>query len=274
MMRFELQGHRGARGLFAENTLSGFVAALSFGLDSIELDIAVTADDVAVVVHDPRLNPDLTRDATGTWLDGIGPSVRSLTMAQLATYDVGRMRPGSKPALANPEQQSADGAYVPTLAEVFVATERSGVRIDAELKTDPSTPDLTVSPEAMAAIVVAVADAAGARHRLAVRSFDWRGLAWMQAHHPDIPLAWLTEGDQTPAMVAQAAGNGSIQPTWSPLHRTLERASIAQAHALGLRVVPWTVNEIADIARLVAWGVDGICTDRPDRAQGVCPGRS
>ncbi len=264
---FELQGHRGARGLFAENTLEGFRRALDFGLDSIELDIAVTADDVAVVVHDPVLNVDLTRTRDGAWLAAKGIAVRSLSLAALRGFDVGRARPGSATARAHPDQVSFDGACIPTLAEVFTATAAWNVRIDAELKTNPATPDTSVSPAAMAQAVVDVAHACAALPRLAVRSFDWRGLAFLRRCHPTIPLAWLSEGQSDAAMaerVADAAQSCPYQPTWAPLAATLDRAALDRAHALGLRVVPWTVNGPADMARLIDWGIDGLCTDRPD----------
>src|SRR4051794_18770412 len=95
MRGFDLQGHRGARALFPENTLEGFAAALGIGVGAIELDVATTADGVVVVTHDLRLNPDLVRGPDGAWLAAPGPPVRSLTLAELRHYDVGRLRPGS-----------------------------------------------------------------------------------------------------------------------------------------------------------------------------------
>lgn len=270
MRSFELQGHRGARGLFAENTLPGFAAAMAVGIDSIELDIAVTADGVAVVVHDPVLNADLTRGPDGAFLRQAGPAVVRLTLAQLSRYDVGRARPASPAALAHPCQQSFDGATIPTLDAVLALTAASGLRIDAELKTDPARPDLAVSPQAMAEAVMAAAKARDAASRLVVRSFDWRGLHHLQKAYPDLALAWLTDraaGLDTPERVAVAAGAARVQPTWAPHFAALSEASLARAHGLGLRVVPWTVNAAADLADLVSLGVDGVCTDRPDLAR-------
>lgn len=274
MTEFELQGHRGARGLFPENTLDGFVRALAFGLDSIELDIAITADGVAVVVHDPILNPDLVRHQDGTWLAGEGEPIRALSFAQLQEFDVGRIRPGSASARAHPNQMPQDGARIPTLRDVFEVTSFSAVIIDAELKTDPARPDLTVSPEAMADSVVQVATDAHALDRLAIRSFDWRGLDHLRRAHPQIRLAWLTGPGQdadTPDRVAHAASGCPFTPTWAPFHGSLDRPCLDRAHALGLRVVPWTVNLPQDMARLIAWGVDGLCTDRPDLASPLRP---
>jgi glycerophosphoryl diester phosphodiesterase len=268
---FELQGHRGARGLFPENTLEGFAATMALGVTSVELDVAVTADDVAVVVHDPVLNADLTRDTSGAWLHGAGTPVRQLRYDELLRFDVGRIRPGSALAARHPRQIGQDGLRIPTLDAVLRASAGSGVVFDVELKTDPAQPALTVSPEAMADCVIAVARAAAALDRLVVRSFDWRGLAHLRRVAPNLRLAWLTEdaGAGQADRVAEAAQGCPFQPVWAPHHADLTRDGIVHAQALGLRVVPWTVNHPADMARLIAWGVDGLCTDEPDRAREV-----
>src|SRR4051812_24085001 len=114
---FDLQGHRGARGLFPENTLEGFVAAAALGFHSFEIDIAVTRDGVPVLHHDPHLNPDTARTPDGAWLPERGPLIRDLNLAGLAAYDVGRIRPGSAYAALYPTQRPIDGARIPTLEQ-------------------------------------------------------------------------------------------------------------------------------------------------------------
>ncbi len=281
--RFILSGHRGARGLFPENTVEGFAATLALGVDSVELDVAVTADGVAVVSHDPVLHGDLTRGADGAWIAEPGPVIRSLTLAELQGYDVGRIRSGSRQAALFPDQVAVDGARVPTLEAVFRAT--AGVTVDAELKTLPDRPELTVSPESMADAVLRAADATGAGGRLVVRSFDWRGLAHLRRVRPALPLVWLTAGDgvaradrwwglpgyadSVAAAVAGAAAGAPWRPGWAPHFKTLGEEEVSAAQAMGLAVLPWTVNEAADMARLIGWGVDGLCTDRPDIARAV-----
>ena len=279
-MGFELQGHRGARGLFPENTLEGFGATIALGVDAIELDVAVTADGVPVVFHDVALNGDIVRGPDGAWLEGEGPLLRSLTLAGLARYDVGRLRPGSRYAAAWPDQVPCDGARVPTLGEAFAAT--GPVRIAAELKTVPELPWASVPPAVMAERVLEVAASCGALGRLEVRSFDWRGLRHLRACCPGLALTFLTSaetvaraalwwdgpgpagyGGSVPrAVAAVAAGAG-----WAPDHRGLTQAQVREARSLGLRVLPWTVNDPADMARLIGWEVDGFCTDRPDLAR-------
>jgi glycerophosphoryl diester phosphodiesterase len=279
---FDLQGHRGARGLAPENTFAGFRAALAAGVDAIEIDVAVTADGVPVVSHDPLLNPDLTRDGRGNWLTVPGPPIRSLTLAQLATYDVGRIRPGTRYAALFPDQVPEDGARIPTLEATLRAFP--GARFTIELKTFPDRPDVTVPPAEMAERVAAVLESVDAVGRVLVESFDWRGLRVLRRSHPTVALAYLTEpgtiaradlwwgkpglaspGGMT-ALEAVASEGGRV---WVPQHATLTEAEVAAAHGLGIAVLPWTVNVRQDMERLIGWGVDGIITDRPDHARAV-----
>jgi glycerophosphoryl diester phosphodiesterase len=281
MRRIELHGHRGARGLFPENTLAGFAGALAIGVDVLELDVAVTADDVVVVTHDPRLNPDITRTGNGAWLAAPGATIRSLRTSELTGYDVGRIRPGSAYADLHPAQVPHDGATIPTLADVLCIDPL--VRFNIELKTFPWHPGLAVDGAAMADAVVAVADAQGVADRIIVQSFDWRGPRRLRRTRPDIDLAWLTSAallasariwwdgplpaDFGGSVARAVAAEGGC--TWGPAHDDLTEETLAEAHALGLRVVPWTVNRPGDMRRLIRWGVDGLITDRPDLARAV-----
>nr|WP_294521897.1 glycerophosphodiester phosphodiesterase [uncultured Rhodopila sp.] len=271
----EIQGHRGARGLFPENTLEGFLAAAALGVTAFELDVGLTADGVVVVSHDPALNPDLTRDASGVWLDGKGPLIRSLTQADLCRFDVGRIRPGSATAMRFPDQAPLDGARVPELASVLEALPDA--RFTIEVKTDPRHPDWTAAPDVLADATLAVIDQAGAARRIILESFDWRVQRHVRRVRPDIRLAWLTcaetvgesalwwdgitEVASVPDSVAAEGG-----PVWAPDHTDLTEALVRHALALGLFVLPWTVNQPADMQRLIDWGVNGLISDRPDLA--------
>src|SRR6185437_5019728 len=266
---FALIGHRGARGLFPENTLEGFTATLALGVPMIELDVAVTADDIVVVSHDPLLNPDLTRDREGRWLSAPGPPIRQLRFEELRDYDVGRIKPGSAYARRFPEQSPLDGARVPTLADVLALDSR--ILWAIELKTFPQHPDLTAAPERMADLVLAVAEAQKATARIILQSFDWRGLDHVRRRYPVIALAWLTEKQAIRAAsalsrVAAAAQGAPNAARWMPQFAELDAASVNEAHAQGLAVIPWDVNDAASIARALEWRVDGIITDRPDIA--------
>src|SRR5690606_37573939 len=160
---FDLQGHRGARGLMPENTLPGFVRALEIGVTTLELDCGMTADDIVVLSHDLRLNPDITR-RDGRWLEGRTPAIRELRYEELTAYDVGAIRPGSGYARRFPQQQALGGVRIPRLAEVFALTHRLGasqVRFNIETKIDPLAPELSAAPEVFARAVLSEIEAAG-----------------------------------------------------------------------------------------------------------------
>ena len=271
----DIQGHRGARGLFPENTLEGFLAASALGITAFELDVGMTADGVVVVIHDPALNPDIVRGPGGDWLERQGPTVWSLTYAELQTYDVGRLRPGSGLATLFGDQIAHDGARVPTLAAVLELLPDT--RFTIEIKTDPTHPDWTAEPGALADAALAVIDEAGAVGRVVVEAFDWRVQRYVRRARPSVGLAWLTRPETVvnarlwwdglepvPSVAAAVAAQGG--PIWAPDYLDLTEAQVLEAHSLGLKVMPWTVNRVEDMQRLIGWGVDALISDRPDLA--------
>ncbi len=286
MTAVALYGHRGARGLRPENTLAGFAFARTLGLTGVEFDVGLSRDGVAVVHHDSKLSLDLARDRAGAY---ITESLRlhDLTYTQIETYDVGRLRAGSPYAQRYPAQQAADGARVPRLDQAIAALP--GLDLLIEVKTFPGAPDETAPPATMAAAVIAALRAARAIERAVLFAFDWRVLRAAAVLAPELRRCCLTApdtvtadpasgrypwqdldygavlgklGDQLPQMIANG---GAVW--WAPFHRALSAGMVAQAHDLGLRVVPWTANEPADIARLLGFGVDGMISDRPDLAR-------
>lgn len=287
---FDLQGHRGARGLAPENTLAAFRVAADLGVTTLETDLAVTRDGVVVISHDPVLNPDLVRGPEGHWIGAAGPAIRALALADLKRYDIGRLNPSSKYAQQFPQQKAVDGERFPTLEELF-AMAGPDVRFNIEIKTDPSKPDLTLDPERFAELAVAGIRKGKAVARSTLQSFDWRGLLAARRLAPEIatgclsiessnfdtvgrasnrPSPWLggldlaAHGGSVPRL-AKAAGCA----VWSPFWRNVTAETVKEAHALGLKVIPWTVNNPTDMAQLIDLGVDGLITDYPDRAQPV-----
>lgn len=286
-LAFDLQGHRGARGLLPENTLPAFERALAIGVSTLEMDAAITADGVVVISHDPVLNPDLVRGPDGQWLTR-PPAIRQLTWAQLQTYDVGRIRPGSRYAQTFAQQQPIDGTRMPRLADVFQrvkALRADHVQFDIETKIDPRRPENTLAPEAFVQALLAVIRAEGMEERVMIQSFDWRTLRLVQQQAPRVRTVYLSiqrptantidaepglwtagltraEHGSVPKMVRAAGG-----PIWSPNFNDLTPELLREAQSLGLKVIPWTVNEVADIARLIDWKVDGLISDYPDRVR-------
>jgi glycerophosphoryl diester phosphodiesterase len=283
---FDLQGHRGARGLAPENTLAAFRTALDLGVTTLETDLAVTKDDVLVISHDPLLNPDLVRGPDGKWIDA-GPPIRSLTVAELKRYDIGRLNPAAKYAQQFPEQKPVDGERFPTLAEFFAAAGPD-VRFNIEIKTDPTKPDLTVDPNRFAQLAVDAIRLGKAGRRSTIQSFDWRGLIEARRLAPEIATGCLSIESNNMDTVGRASGQpspwlagldlaahgGSVPrlasqagcAVWSPFWRNATAENVKEAQALGLKVVPWTVNNSSEMTRLIDIGVDGLITDYPDRA--------
>jgi len=284
---FDLQGHRGARGLAPENTLPGFARALSIGVTTLELDCGVTRDGVVVVSHNRALDPVIARGPDGQWL-AAGPLINAIDFATLAQFDVGRIRPDSDYARRFPSQAAMDGVRVPRLAEVFALAGRAGndrVRFNVETKIDPTRPGETVDPGTFARALIAVARQHGVAPRTTIQSFDWRTLAIVQAEAPEIATAYLSiqqSGEDTIRAGAASspwtaglryADHGSVPhmvkaaggAIWSPYHGDLSPELLAEAHRLGLQVIPWTVNDRATMDRLIDLGVDGIISDYPDR---------
>jgi len=289
---FDLEGHRGTRGLAPENTLAAFRRALAIGVTTLETDLAVTRDGVLVLSHDPYLNPALTRDASGAWLTQQGANIHALELTQLRRFDVGRLNPAHAYARNWPQQVPADGERVPTFDELvaLVRARSTTVRLNIETKITPTSGEEVPAPDAFARLVIAALDRTGMAERTTVQSFDWRTLIAIKGLRPRQATACLTiesesmntnlvDGTGASPWHAglRAAEHGSVPrlaraagcEIWSMFWRNLTPELAAEAHALGLKLLPWTVNDPVDMARLIELGVDGLITDYPDRLRQV-----
>jgi glycerophosphoryl diester phosphodiesterase len=286
---FDLQGHRGARGLAPENTPPAWQKALELGVDTIECDMAITKDGVVVVHHDLYLNPDTTRGPDGKWLEKRGPAIGELTFDQLQAYDVGRLKPGSDYAKQFPDQKPVDGTRIPRLSDLFDLVKKSGnakIGFDCETKVDPTDRAATLPPADFARRTIAEIRKAGMQERLMIQSFDWSTLQVVQKEAPEIrtmylssprtlkpaddgkPSPWLAgfgpelHGGSVPQAVKAAGGR-----IWAPNQTFLTASMREEARSLGIIVIPWTVNDPALMNKLLDMGVDGIISDRPDLVQ-------
>ena len=291
---FGIVGHRGARGLIPENNLPGFAKAMSVGVTAIELDVGVSRDGTVVVSHDQKLNPNITRMADGSWLSSEGKAITQLTLAELKTYDVGRLNRSRRYYESFMSQKAVDGARMPTLREVIALVRKAGnndLRFDVEIKGSPEKPSVTLEPKAYAEKVVKVLREEGVEGRASILSFDWRTLRHVQSIAPNIPTVCLSaqfrnldnlkkgqpgpspwtagldvddRGGSVPKLV-EAAGC----KVWSVYHKELGPAQLEEAHFLGLKVLVWTVNHTSDMKNFIKLGVDGIVTDYPDKLRRV-----
>jgi glycerophosphoryl diester phosphodiesterase len=286
-LAFDLEAHRGGRALLPENTLPAFANALTMGVDTLELDVGVTADGELVISHERSLNPDLARDAVGAYVAPPGTPFVKLRLDEIKTYDVGQIRPDSAYARQFPDQHALPGTRIPTLKELFALVRKSGntaARFNIETKIDPDHPEESVDPQRFVTLLLGVIEAEGFSDRVMIQSFDWRTLLLVQRQAPKIPTVYLTlQKGSAPTNALDKATSwtagfnpadhgGSLPRTikaaggaiWSPYFGDVSTALVADAHALGLRVVVWTVNKAEDMAHMIEIGVDGIISDRPD----------
>ena len=287
-----IHGHRGARGVLPENTLESFRFTFDVGVRIVELDVLMTADDVPVITHNPRLLKEMTRDQNGNWLD-YEPWIRELSLAELQRYDVGGLKPGSDYAKRFPDQAFIDGWKIPTLealCELINAPQYLDVCLNLEIKSNPHLPDATPKPAAYMAKVLEVIQKHNLQERMILQSFDWRVVHESARQAPKIPRSYLcyspiaggdpmevnvsvdspwmdgfalaNHDNSLPKLVAAAGGQ-----VWAPYHNDLTAETMAEARECGLMVNVWTVNEPAEIDRVIELGVDGIITDYPGRVQ-------
>jgi glycerophosphoryl diester phosphodiesterase len=275
----EIQGHRGARGLWPENTLQGFARTLEIGVDVLELDVGLTADGVPVLHHDQALRGDTVRDRgparpRDPMYPYVGRPIQELTLAQVKTVDAGVPHPRFAET-----QTPLPGAEVPTLAEACELLAPHDVRLAVEIKTDPSWPEV----ETITTAAVKVLDAYGLTERSRLLAFDWRVLGVARGLLPGgervalvepdtLDASWTAGHDPAGGLVAAAVAAGATMI--SPKRVMVTPELVTAAHDRGLAMVVWTVNDPAEMARYIAFGADAIVTDYPDRLREVVGRRS
>lgn len=272
--RFDVQGHRGARGLVPENTLPAFERAMQLRVDTLELDLHFTRDGQVVVIHDPTLTPAKCRKVAADVPD-LPAAIAGLSLKDLKRGYVCDVRqkefPRQDPAFRG---EIAGGNYtVPTLQEVFDLVAAFGraadapyarrVRFNAETKRVPFDPQhIGDDGQAFERAIVRLIEQNGLVGRVTIQSFDHRSALRTHLLNPAIETVVLTSTGNPvrPDLLAKEARAAF----WSPTFRFVDRDLVEQAHRGGVRVIPWTVNDEAGMRALIQMGVDGIITDVPD----------
>lgn len=283
---FDLQAHRGGAGLATEESLVAFGTALDLGVSTLELDVQVTKDLHVLVAHDPRVNRDNCRDtepaSPGDPLHPYaGKPFSLLTLAQVGTLDCGYQR-----AEAFPDQEVVR-APIAELVEVFALVEERGadeVALNIELKTQADELDVTLPRDVFAKTVWQEVVRAGMEERVTIQSFDWASLVEVHRIAPSAALVALTTpqrlevGEPGPSRwlggidvddfggdPVRAAASLPGVVAISPHHESpVDAAMVERAHAAGLLIIPWTVDDEDTMRRLVDLGVDGLITNYPD----------
>jgi glycerophosphoryl diester phosphodiesterase len=248
--RILVHGHRGARARMPENTLPAFEYAIQQGVDALEMDMAVTKDNVIVISHDPILETPVCSGPRN------GVVIHTLTLAEVRQWDCG--------AVQNPNfhtQQTVPGTRMPTLDDVLQLATRGTFDYNVETKSFPERPEYTPPPNEFARLVLDKVRQYKLEKRVILQSFDFRTLVAMRQLAPEIRLSALTEMDPRAfTTIAKEAANAEIV---SPYYKLVTAEKVAAAHALNIQVVPWTVNDPAEWDRLIEAKVDAIISDDP-----------
>lgn len=305
----DVQAHRGGLGLVTESTLQAFANALEMGVSTLELDTQVTRDGYVVVTHDRQVLAHRCLDTTPATANDadfpyVGKYITNLTLAQVRTLDCGTQR-----ADAHAQQRTVPGANIVLLSEVFDLVKRyraHDVTLNIETKVEAGAPHETAPRELFVQAVLAQIHQHNMHDQVTIQSFDWGALMLARQLAPGIPLIVLSNAqsflqcgqpgaspwtggidmdDFDCNLPAAAASFGAA--AISPVHGLPQSAGIndpgyaafttremvEQAHALGLQVIPWTINDQATMTQLIDIGVDGIITDYPDRLREVMQSR-
>jgi glycerophosphoryl diester phosphodiesterase len=269
---FDLQAHRGGRGETTEESLRAFAKSLELGVSTLELDIAITKDGHPVVWHDPTIDAEKCADTEPAFAGDpqypyVGKLVHELTLEQIRTLDCGKQ-------LAEfPRAEVVRGNKIATLPEVFVladsygASYQGGMRYNIETKVEADHPGASAEPQEFVDVILAAVRSADKVGLVEIQSFDWRTLPLVHQAEPSIPLVALYNEETwvvgDPLTGAAMVGASIVSPSY---RLVTGKPYVDHAHSLGLKVIPWTVNDAGTMRELIGYGVDGIITAgaRPD----------
>ena len=267
--KFDLQGHRGARGLRPENTIPAFLIALDSGVTTIELDLVVTKDKQILVSHEPWMSSAICLKADGTAIRE--RDEKKFNIFQMNYADVKRFDCGSKGHEKFPEQQKMK-AEKPLLRDVIVAVEdhiRSFTQYEVDYNIEIKSSEdgdnkFHPAPAEFSDLVYKLLDEYLPMDRVVIQSFDFRVLKYWHTKYPEVRLAALVENNRS---VDDNLNDLGFKPSiYSPYFTTLSKSEVTYLQRQKIRVIPWTVNEVADMKKVRDLGVDGFITDYPDRA--------
>ncbi len=247
--RIQVHGHRGARAIYPENTLPAFEYAIKQGVDALELDMAVTRDNVVVVSHDLVLHKPVCS----------GPRenvpIREVTLAELRQWDCGAIR---NPGFA--KQTPVPGTRMPTLDDVLSLASKGTFDFNIETKMSDRKPELTPSPDEFVKLVLAQVRKHKMEKRVILQSFDFRTLAAMKRIAPEIRLSALfVEPRKDWLAIAKETGAQILSPNSTIV--TADR--VKAAHDAKLIVIPWTPNTPSEWDKMIDAKPDAIITDDP-----------
>ena len=268
-MPFDVQGHRGARGLVPENTIPSFIYALDQGVTTLEMDVVISRDSMVVLSHEPWFSSQICSKADGTPVgeeEEKALNMYEMTYEEIRTFDCG--------SRGNPRfpRQIPVKISKPLLSEVITEVEQyisekglAPVGYNIETKSSPTHDDVYhPEPAVFTALVLDTISRQGIMNRSTLQSFDIRTLQEAKKQAPDLNLALLVGSHDDMQFDAWLDHLGFIPDIYSPYYKLVDDSLVQQVHARGMQVIPWTINTLEEMQELKTMGVDGIITDYPD----------
>jgi glycerophosphoryl diester phosphodiesterase len=261
-LQIDVQGHRGCRGLYPENTLPAFQKAIDLGVNTLELDLVISKDKKVVLSHEPFMNHEIALDVSGNPISETNEksyNIYSMTYDSIKMYDC-----GSKPHSKFPKQKKLK-VHKPLLEEVIDLAESQNKKIqyNIEIKSLPEWDNVfTPKIEEFVALVLDIIKAKGITNRVTLQSFDIRGLEEIKRVAPEFKTAILI--DENESIKDKLKLLTYTPEIISPYFELIDATIVKNLQAEGFKIIPWTLNEPKDIKAMIDYHVDGIISDYPD----------
>ena len=267
-----IQGHRGARGHYPENTITGFIEAVKMGVDAIEMDVVISKDGKVVVSHEPWMNSDfcLKPDGTGIEKDSEKEyNLYKMTYSEIAGFDC-----GSKGNPRFPEQKKIK-EHKPLLSDVIEAVDEytrknnlPKILYNIEIKSEEDGDGVfNPDPETFVKLVYDEVRRHNILNRCILQSFDPRIVRELRKNDQEVTIALLVENDL--GFEKNIERLGFLPDIYAPEFILIDEALLRKVHEQNMKLITWTVNEVDDMKKLAELGVDGIISDYPDRVVGL-----
>ena len=281
-----------------ENSISGLKYAFDLGIRAVEFDVVISKDNIPVLFHDYRLNPDLVKDSSGNWITDKNMKLKDLTYEEISKYTIESVKPDTKYAKRFKNQQSAKGEKIPKLTEFFKLVTEDKYKdafLNLEIKSTLTQENVTPNPEKMVSLILKDIKEFNLEDRTLITSYDWRILYELKKQNPNVLRGFITLQQDLPTTKKNVYENSPwmvkkypmeelfLLPNiiksleghvWSVFYRDLTKQNVELAHKHGLATCVWTVNREKDIIRMIEYGVDGIITDYPKKVQEICKSKN
>ena len=281
-----------------ENSISGLKYAFDLGIRAVEFDVVISKDNIPVLFHDYRLNPDLVKDSSGNWITDKNMKLRDLTYEEISKYTIESVKPDTKYAKRFKNQQSAKGEKIPKLTDFFKLVTEDKYKdafLNLEIKSTLTQENVTPNPEKMVSLILKDVKEFNLEDRTLITSYDWRILYELKKQNPNVLRGFITLQQDLPTTKKNVYENSPwmvkkypmeelfLLPNiiksleghvWSVFYRDVTKQNVELAHKHGLATCVWTVNREKDIIRMIEYGVDGIITDYPKKVQEICKAKN